>query len=114
MRNSKIPRGISDIVMKAMAADISNRFQRASDVLEAVLAARARPVAPGGARRDAPGVPERRPWRPAPLDAEAPESVDDIQARLKAREAPQPKFCWRCRKPLHARADKCPFCGEQQ
>ena len=116
-RNQKIPKGISDIVMKAMAPDIATRYQRASDLLEAVLAARARPinvtrstpVAAGGA------APTRRPWRPAPLDgATSSESVDDIQARLKAREAPQPRFCWHCRKALHARADRCPFCGESQ
>jgi hypothetical protein len=40
--------------------------------------------------------------------------VHDIQSRLKAREAPQPRFCWHCRKPLHARSDRCPFCGEAQ
>jgi serine/threonine protein kinase len=116
-RNQKIPKGISDIVMKAMAPDVSSRYQRASELMEAVLAARARPVAvtrqtpvpAGGA------APARRPWRPAPLDGTtAGEHVDDIQARLRAREAPQPRFCWHCRKALHARADKCPFCGESQ
>ena len=116
-RNQKIPKGISDIVMKAMAPDVSSRYQRASDLLEAVLAARARPVA---AARQTPvpaggASPARRPWRPAPLDGTTSgEHVDDIQARLRAREAPQPRFCWHCRKALHARADKCPFCGESQ
>jgi hypothetical protein len=38
----------------------------------------------------------------------------DIHSRLKARETPQPRFCWHCRKPLHARSDRCPFCGEAQ
>ena len=105
-RNSRIPKGISDIVMKAMAPDIPSRYQRAADVLDAVLAARARPVAPGGT--------DRRAWRPAPLDAGMPDETDDIQARLKAREPPQARFCWHCRKPLHARTDRCPFCGEMQ
>jgi serine/threonine protein kinase len=116
-RNQKIPKGISDIVMKAMAPDVASRYQRASELLEAVLAARARPV---GAARPTP-VPAgntaagRRPWRPAPLEgATSSENVDDIQARLRAREAPQPRFCWHCRKALHARTDKCPFCGESQ
>jgi eukaryotic-like serine/threonine-protein kinase len=114
-RNQKIPKGISDIVMKAMAPDIASRYSRASDLLEAVLSARARPSLPP--RRistpSEPGV--RRPWRPAPLDsATAGENADDIQARLKAREAPQGRFCWHCRKPLHARTDRCPFCGERQ
>ena len=64
-----------------------------------------------GARRPAPedaaggGLPRRT----SPLG-----DVQDIQSRLKAREAPQPRFCWQCRKPLHARSDRCPFCGEAQ
>ncbi len=106
-RNAKIPKGISDIVMKAMAPDIPNRYQRAADVLEAVLSARGRPT-------PATRLGDRRPRRPAPLDADPAQEVDDIQARLKARETPQAKFCWQCRKPLHARNDKCPFCGEPQ
>jgi serine/threonine protein kinase len=109
-RNSKIPKGISDIVMKAMAAEIPNRYQRAADVLDAVLAARA----PRALTRTTSESAERRGARRAPLDVDAAESTDDIQARLKARETPQPKFCWRCRKALHARNDKCPFCGEPQ
>jgi serine/threonine-protein kinase len=106
-RNARIPGGISDIVMRAMAPDISHRYQRAADLLDAVLAARARP-GPG------PRLAERRAARPAPLDADPAQEADDIQARLKARETPQARFCWQCRKPLHARNDKCPFCGEPQ
>jgi serine/threonine-protein kinase len=114
-RNPKIPNGISQIVMKALAPAVASRYQRASDLLEDLLAARSHPAAvrpPVGASAPAG---ERRPWRPAPLDSPtANEHVEDIQARLKAREAPQPRFCWHCRKALHARADRCPFCGESQ
>lgn len=112
MRNAKIPRGINDIVMKAMSPDISGRYQRASEVLEAVLAARARRTPARSEAAPASGA--RRPWRPAPLEADESAKVEDIQARLKARETPQPRFCWKCRKPLHARTAKCPFCGEAQ
>ena len=53
--------------------------------------------------------------RPMPAEPLAGDSVaQDIHLRLKAREAPQPRFCWHCRKPLHARSDRCPFCGEGQ
>jgi serine/threonine-protein kinase len=115
-RNQKIPKGISDIVMKAMAPDVASRYQRASELLDAVLAARARPVAlTRPASAVAAGPSGRRPWRPAPLEgATASEHANDIQARLRARAAPQPRFCWHCRKALHARTDKCPFCGESQ
>jgi eukaryotic-like serine/threonine-protein kinase len=94
LRNPKVPKPISDIVLKAMAPDITARYQRAGDILDDVLAAR-------GAR-------PRRAESPAGVQAE------EIHTRLKAREAPQPRFCWHCRKPLHARSDRCPFCGEAQ
>ena len=102
LKNPKIPKSINDIVMKAMAPEIPTRYQRAGDLLEDLLAARS-------------SGPRRRP-RPAagPADAETPTVAEDIQLRLKAREAPPPRFCWHCRKPLHARSDRCPFCGEMQ
>ncbi|MGE0040171.1 MAG: protein kinase [Vicinamibacterales bacterium] len=101
LRNPRLPKAISDLVMKAMAPDIGGRYQRASDLLDAVLAARPTPAG-------------RRPWRPAPVGSGGAEDVQDIQARLKARETPQARFCWKCRKALHARTDRCPFCGEPQ
>jgi serine/threonine-protein kinase len=101
VRNAKIPKAISDIVIRALAPDPTVRYQRASDLLDDVLAARQ----PAG---------RRTPSRRAGAGSGADESVADIQSRLKARETPQPRFCWQCRKPLHARADKCPFCNEAQ
>jgi eukaryotic-like serine/threonine-protein kinase len=103
LKNPKIPKAINDIVMKAMAPEIHARYQRAGDLLDAVLAAR-----DTGASR-----PPRRASAIATSDAPA-LATDDIQVRLKAREAPQARFCWHCRKPLHARSDSCPFCGETQ
>ena len=103
LKNKKLPKAISDIVMKAIAADIPSRYQRAADLLEAVLAARAPATV-------------RRPWRPAAVAAAstAAEDVQDIQARLKARETEKSKFCWKCGKALPSRADVCPFCRERQ
>ncbi len=104
LKNPKLPKAISDIVMKAIAADIPSRYQRAADLLDAVLAA----------RTPAPST-IKRPWRPAPVASSGPsEEVQEIQARLKARETVQAKFCWKCGKALPARADACPFCSERQ
>jgi serine/threonine-protein kinase len=105
LKNPKIPKSINDIVLKAMAPEIHARYQRASDLLDDVLAAR-RSV-PRGTPRRAPSTP------PAAQDA-GDGMAQDIYMRLKAREAPLPRFCWHCRKPLHARSDRCPFCGEAQ
>jgi eukaryotic-like serine/threonine-protein kinase len=88
LRNGQIPREISDITMKALAPDVAGRYQRASELLEDLQTA-------------------------TDIDHKATE-LEDIRKRLKAREVPRKGFCWHCRKPLHARADSCPFCGEKQ
>jgi len=102
VKNSRLPRAINDIIMRALAPDLTARYQRAADLLEDLLAARAPVGRRTRSRRTAVG-----------LDlVEA--NREDIQSRLKARETPQARFCWQCRKPLHARTDRCPFCNEAQ
>jgi serine/threonine protein kinase len=98
-KNPKVPKAVNDIVLKAMSPEIHARYQRAGDLLDDVLAFR--------------NTTGRRTSRPTPPEGGS-EEVLDIQSRLKARETPQPRFCWHCRKPLHARSDRCPFCGEAQ
>jgi serine/threonine-protein kinase len=102
LKNNRIPKAISDIVLKALQADVTARYQRAADLMEAVLAARE------PAPRKAAGKVR------SPAGAGGDQQVAEIQSRLRAREVPQPRFCWHCRKPLHARSDRCPFCGEAQ
>ena len=103
LKNPAIPKAISDIVMRAMAPDVTERYQRAADLLEDVLAART----PAPQRRPSGGVAKSE-ARAARDDAQG------IQSRLRAREVPEGRFCWQCRKPLPARTDRCPFCGETQ
>src|SRR5688572_25486244 len=69
VRNAKIPKAISDIVLRALAPDLTVRYQRASELLDDVLAAR-EPAARTPARS-----------RKTPAGGE---SVADIQTRLKA------------------------------
>jgi serine/threonine-protein kinase len=106
LRNSRIPKAISDIVLKALQPDLTARYQRASELMEDVLAARE------PAPRTAAGAGQSRSRRSAKRGGAAAGDVAEIQSRLRAREAPQARFCWHCRKPLHARTDRCPFCGE--
>src|SRR5207237_6804344 len=96
VKNSKIPKAVNDIVLKALTADVTHRYQRASDLLTDLLA----------------GTTVSR--RPIAVVAQKEANVADIQSRLRARETPQASFCWHCRKPLQARTAKCPFCGELQ
>jgi serine/threonine-protein kinase len=98
LKNPKIPKALNDIVLRALAPDPSARYQRVADLLEDLLAA----------RETAP----RRAVRRGSASANA--TVAEIHSRLKARETPPARFCWHCRKPLHARTNRCPFCGESQ
>ncbi|HET9266323.1 MAG TPA: protein kinase [Vicinamibacterales bacterium] len=104
LRNPAIPKEVNDIVLRAMAPELPARYQRASDLLEAILAVRT-----PRARRMPPS-----PTPPEPAARPAREGAQGIQTRVRARDTPTPKFCWQCRKPLHARSDRCPFCGEAQ
>jgi serine/threonine-protein kinase len=94
LKNSRIPKAVNDIVLKALAADVTQRYPRASDLLTDLLA----------------GTTVSR--RPAANPREA--NVAEIQSRLRSRETRPAGFCWHCRKPLQARTAKCPFCGETQ
>ena len=100
LKNRRIPTRVSDIVLQAMAPDIGTRYRRASDLLDDLLAAR-----PAMARRAA---------RAGALASHGTSLDDKSSSRSPARGTPQPRFCWHCRKPLHARTDRCPFCGEDQ
>jgi len=100
-RNPKIPAKINDIVMKAVAPDIDKRYPHAKDLLTALLSARTRTTT-------------RATPPPPPAPEPVPTPTHDFQDRDRARETPVPRFCWHCRKPLHARSARCPFCGEAQ
>jgi len=107
IKNPSIPKAINDIVLRAMAPDVTARYQRASDLLEDVLAIR---TAPKARHTPAHGVAlHGDPGRGSRTRDES-----TAPARPRSREAPAAKFCWQCRKPLHARSDRCPFCGETQ
>ena len=105
--NPAIPKAISDIILRAMAPDVTARYARASDLLDDVLGARTPP-------------PSRRTPQPASIAAVEPplrtprEDPVSLQSRLRQRDTPAARFCWHCRKPLHARTDRCPFCNEAQ
>ena len=100
LKNPKISKPINDIVLRAMAPDLTSRYQRASDLMNDLLASRGEPAATR--------------WAARAVTVDAGDSVAQIQSRLKARAIPQASFCWHCRKPLQARTAKCPFCGESQ
>ena len=97
LKNRAVPRVVSDIVMHAMAPDVTARYQRATELLDDLIAAR-----PGVVRRPA-------------VQVVAPRRDEERTRQSRPGvTAAAPRFCWHCRKPLHARSDRCPFCGETQ
>jgi len=105
LKNPAIPKAINDIVMKAMAPEATARYQRATELLDDVVAARNPTRTPQPSAIPRAGAAAGRTGR---------DDAVSIQSRLCARETPSARFCWHCRKPLHARTDKCPFCNEKQ
>jgi serine/threonine-protein kinase len=106
LKNPVIPRRLNDIVMKALAPQVVDRYSRASDLLDDLLSAKS-----------------------VILGTPMPRTVSDLGADLAPRTArgvvpsardvkPQgresARSCWHCRRPLHTLATRCPFCGEQQ
>jgi serine/threonine-protein kinase len=104
-RNPAIPTVIDDIVMRALAADVSGRYQRAEDLLNDILGARRELVRRTPAAVAAGGTVDT----PRTAIARPPATP-----RPRARDVATGRFCWQCRKPLPARGGRCPFCGESQ
>ena len=102
-KNPAIPPVIDDIVMRALAGDVASRYQRAEELLTALLDARKNLL-------------RRTPAQPMPVGGARP-AVDGRRlttARVRTRDVGAGRFCWNCHKPQPARAARCPFCGESQ
>ena len=126
LKNPSIPKTIDDIVMRALSPEVGTRYQRAEDLLNDLLAARrdlvrrpapvaAAPAAAGGARWAS--APEPQYAESSAADAGGAVRVDaprPVRSRIRTREFAASRFCWNCRKPLPAKARRCPFCSETQ
>src|SRR6476659_1969683 len=75
LKNPRVPKALNDFVLRALAPEVRARYQRAAELLDGVIAARA---ATRVSRCD----------DAAPKTATAGNDAQDIQLRLKAREAP--------------------------
>ena len=81
LKNPSIPKAISDIVMRAMAPEITARYQRAPELLDDVLAARAAQPRAHAAAREPPA--------PAAAAARAPrDDAHGIQTRAPGARGP--------------------------
>jgi serine/threonine-protein kinase len=88
LKNRQVGKALSDIIVKAMARDLSQRHRSADELLSEIRRLKTTPVR------------ERE--------------IADIRARIAARETPKEAFCFHCRRPLPKRAVNCPFCGQRQ
>jgi serine/threonine-protein kinase len=113
LKNPAIPVSIDNVILRALRADVGERYQRAEEILDDILAARQDLV--------------RRPAGPTPQAVTPAAGLAPVRAvpgvtpvarpvasRTPAAEAVANRFCWHCRKPLPSRAGRCPFCGESQ
>lgn len=109
VKNPAVPKRLGEIVMRALAPEVTERYQRAADLIEDLLATRPLVLGQTPARVD-----DVAAARPAGRGGPSLERAN-IQRRLHERaEAPVSRTCWHCGKPLHVRAGRCPFCGEAQ
>ncbi len=105
LKNPVIPRRLNEIVMKALAPAVADRYNRASDLLDDLLSAKS-VILGTPMPRSVADLGEGTP-RPSRGGVPSPRAVS-YQDREAARS------CWHCRRPLHNLATRCPFCGEQQ
>lgn len=103
VRNPDVPKFLSDIVMKALAPKLSMRYQRASELLLDLEDTY------GDGALHVPSLDA------LPLTAQQDNPNPNIRHnRNESDQHDSGGFCWQCHKPLHARTDRCPFCGETQ
>lgn len=102
--NKGVPRALNDIVMKALAPELSMRYQRAAELLSDLEDPDAT-----AARTTTKATPDRH---PEPADDPSRTRAQVAPRRRRRDRSTSGRFCSRCHKPLHARADRCPFCGE--
>jgi serine/threonine protein kinase len=86
IRNSKIPKDIDVIIMKALAPKVEDRYQTAAEIIRDLSLYKGK----------------------TPKTSE----IEDIMLRIKAREQKTAAVCWNCRRPLPLKSRTCPHCGE--
>lgn len=88
LKNRRVSKEFSDVVSRAMARDLSQRYRGAAELFEEL-------------RRLRTSTPQQR-------------AISDIRQRIAARNASREASCFNCRRPLPRRAIECPFCRAKQ
>jgi len=90
LRSPAVPKAFSDVVMKAVAVNLGERYASAQEMLRALMGLREAPAASGY-----PAAPQVPPVLPKPA------------------QNPTPSLCPFCYHPLPRLAKTCPTCGEK-
>lgn len=88
IRKRSLSKEFNDIIVKAMARDLSQRYKSAYELLLDLKHLRQTPLR------------ERE--------------ILEVRERIKLREETKGFLCFNCRRPLPKRATKCPSCGQKQ
>lgn len=88
LRKKSISKEFNDIIIRAMARDMSQRYKSATELLA-----------------------DLKKLRHSPLKER---EIKEIRERIRFREEAKETFCFNCRRPLPKRASRCPFCGQRQ
>lgn len=86
LKNGRVPREVDEIIMTCLAARVEDRYPSAGNLVRALAEYKGR----------------------VPRTSE----IEDIMARIKAREQKTASLCWNCRRPLPLKTSHCPHCGE--
>ncbi len=81
--------GINDIIMKTLSPDISGRYKNTGEILTAFDL-----------------LEKKKKGNPS--------EITDIKKRIAARNERTDHICWKCRKTIPQKVDKCIYCGTDQ
>ncbi|NMB99507.1 MAG: serine/threonine protein kinase [Thermoanaerobaculaceae bacterium] len=88
IRKKSVSKEFNEIIVRAMARDMSQRYKSAADLLL-----------------------DLKKLRHSPLKER---EIQEIRDRIRFREEAKESFCFNCRRPLPKRASRCPSCGQKQ
>ena len=86
LKNNKIPKEIDKIIMKCLAVKLEDRYEKASEIIRDLSRYKGKDSAKS--------------------------ELEEIKARIRARQREKTNLCWNCRRPLPLKEKNCPYCGE--
>jgi serine/threonine protein kinase len=86
LKNTKIPKEVEKIIMKCLAVKLEDRYEKANGIIRDLAFYKGKDSAKS--------------------------ELDEIRARISARQRAKADLCWNCRRPMPHKEKTCPYCGE--